>query len=165
MTTIDFTEPTISTVEIGKFFNLMGIVNAPTICQHYRCGKLMQRIAFLTPGYSQVIIEIWNTDQSSELEIGDWRNHQLVVIQDARFHGISHLDSTEFLQKDKRAFIFRVSTRSLENRFIWISSPSPTFWIYPYMKSKKRGPAETLDLQIKEVMIDIYKGYINGVII
>jgi hypothetical protein len=158
MNSIDFTEPSFDTLETGKWFNLTGLINAEPIVQVYKKNnQVMQRFSLITIGFAQVIVEIWHREKETEIEFGsDWRNLQLVVIKGAKYHGISHMDSNEYLPKMKRCFVFRISSKNKKHRFIWLSSPFRSFWIYPYSKAPKRADAEKLELEIQEVSYSKY---------
>ena len=120
--TMDIADPGLNTLDLHKPYDIMAIVNSEEI-KIFKGGKVLQRIAGITPSFCQIIVEIWNDKKETEIEFQKgWENLQLMMIKDASYHGVQHFEA-------KEVHIFRVSTKQLNHRYIWLSAPF--FWINP----------------------------------
>ena len=91
--------------------------------EFFKDGTVLQRIAGITPSFCQIIVEIWNDKKESETKFEQaGKNLQLMMSKNGNYHGIQHFESKEIQ-------IFRVSTKQLNHRFVWLSAPY--FWINP----------------------------------
>ena len=120
-------------LEIGKYYNLIGLINSKPLFSNPSRGVTMQRFSAITVDRVQLIIEIWNRDEKTALRFAnEWRILQLVFLQDARYYGTMNMGISEF----KEVYIFRIPARRVTERLIWLSSPTAQFWRDPLLPRK-----------------------------
>lgn len=139
-------------LEIGKFYNVLGLVNAKPVFSNVADGLTVQRLSIINIDRVQMIIEIWNTNQNQELTFApDWRGLQLLFLRDAKYQGVMNMRE----EPCGLVYIFKIAAKSPDNRFIWISSPSALFWTEPLLPRKslmRTIPIEEIELIEQEVL-------------
>ena len=140
-------------LEIGKFYNVLGLLNAKPIFSNVSKGLSVQRMSIINIDRIQIIVEVWNSTQTSELTFSDdWQILQLIFIRDAKYRGVMKIGEghTEFVH------IFQISAKMISERFIWLSTPQPSFWEKPLLPHKfllRHVSAEEIETIDQEVII------------
>jgi hypothetical protein len=147
--TFETTHPGVVELETTRSYSLTGLVNGqPKYFSYPKAGKMKVQIPFINPGRTQSVIEIWSSNKLMEPKMGsNWRNLQFIFVKDATYHGITDLNSMTRYSKARRIHVFRLSTKSPNHRYIWLSKDCPNFWNNPV----SRFDNDDLDFALEEV--------------
>ena len=126
MAFLELADPAVSPLENSRYYTIAGLVNAKVNGSSFKTGSYRQRISIITPKRTQFILEIWSTDENTiPIFSPDFEDMQLILVQGARFHGISNMNP------ERPTFVFRLSQfHATKNRFVWLSQ-AKDFWSEP----------------------------------
>ena len=147
-------------LEQGKYYNLLGLINSEPFFSSPVNGMTKQRFSVIDLDRKQLLIEIWNDKRELEIEFArDWRILQMIFIENAKYHGIMQMGAED----PKIVHIFKISSKNQNRRFIWLSSPSPHFWLQPLLpRNLMLKSVETLkiaeieELEAKVITLEIH---------
>ena len=129
----DTRDPGLSTLDFGKTYSIVGIVNGPFDSAAFQTGVMVLRIPLITIAQTQIMIEIWNKNVEMEPRLAkNWQILQLGVFQGVRYYGKKTIEQKEI-------HIFRLSSQNFHQRFIWLSPDRPDFWVEPFTHDNITG--------------------------
>jgi len=138
-------EPNESTLEVGRHYSLSGLINANVVQIPYLSGKLLQRVAIITPRGTQILLEIWNSSKKCQpIFSKHWQILQFIFAKNCAYHGISDVGSP-----GANVHIFRMSQFAAEkSRYIWLSSDRKTFWETPVSETDWRDIRDQAEIEV-----------------
>ena len=116
---------------------ICGLINSKPLFMNYKNGKVLQRVSIITPSYTQLILEVWSASTTMEPKFAhDFSGFQFILAKNCRYHGMTTLDG----QTEKVCYVFRLSQKFPNSRYIFLSEESENFWSNPIIPDSLTDP-------------------------